>query len=137
MSVFSDVKKVKGKVLALIVLVGMGLGLLAALPATEVLHHFSSNEFCASCHTMTPAVETFAKSIHGGQSGNNTTGFAAECVDCHLPKCNVVHELYVKGTSGMRHLWGEYVLGMEALDYVSFMSHVETGNTRSAQKRNM
>ncbi len=58
--------------------------------------------------------KTFANSVHGG---NNAHGFVAECVDCHMPKSNVVHELYVKGTSGMRHLWGEYVLGMEELDY--------------------
>ncbi|MDH5934338.1 cytochrome c3 family protein [Vibrio splendidus] len=107
-------KGVKRKVIASLLVIGSGIGLLTALPATEVLHSLSSNEFCASCHTMEPMVETFANSVHGG---NNSHGFVAECVDCHLPKSNIVEELYVKGTSGMRHLWGEYVLGMEELDY--------------------
>lgn len=107
-------KGVKRKVIGALLVIGTGIGLLTALPATEVLHSLSSNEFCASCHTMEPMVETFANSVHGG---NNSHGFVAECVDCHLPKSNVVEELYVKGTSGMRHLWGEYVLGMEELDY--------------------
>lgn len=106
-------KKFKFATIAL-VLGGIVIGLLAALPTTEVLHYFSTNEYCATCHTMKPVSEAFAKSIHGG---NNKQGFVAECVDCHLPKSNVVHELYVKGTSGLRHLWGEYVLGMELLDY--------------------
>tara|TARA_Y100001960_G_scaffold160875_1_gene169168 strand:- start:1946 stop:2545 length:600 start_codon:yes stop_codon:yes gene_type:complete len=105
---------VKRKVIAALLIVGTGIGLLAALPATEAIHALSSNEFCASCHTMEPMVETFANSVHGG---NNSHGFVAECVDCHLPKSNIVEELWVKGTSGTRHLWGEYVLGMEELDY--------------------
>ncbi|EGU32069.1 NapC/NirT cytochrome c domain protein [Vibrio ichthyoenteri ATCC 700023] len=107
---------VKRKVIIALLVIGGGLGLLASLPATEALHALSSNEFCGSCHTMKPMVETFANSVHGG---NNSHGFVAECTDCHLPKSNVVEELYVKGTSGMRHLWGEYILGMEALDYQS------------------
>ncbi|HGH6026610.1 TPA: cytochrome c3 family protein [Vibrio mimicus] len=113
-ALFEAIKNVKGAVLAVLLLAGTGLGLLASLPATEVLHAFSTNEFCASCHTMEPMAETFAKSVHGG---NNSQGFVADCVSCHLPDSNVVEELYVKGTSGMRHLWGEYVLQMDALDY--------------------
>ncbi|UJF17282.1 NapC/NirT family cytochrome c [Vibrio sp. SS-MA-C1-2] len=105
---------IKRKVISLIFLVGVCAGLLAALPATEVIHKLSSNEFCSSCHTMEPMAETFKLSVHGG---NNAQGFVAECVDCHLPKSNIIEELYVKGTSGTRHLWGEYVLGMKQLDY--------------------
>ncbi|KHT65323.1 cytochrome C [Photobacterium gaetbulicola] len=114
MKIIKQIKQVKRSVIAVIALAGTGLGLLFALPATEVLHAFSTNEFCGSCHTMQPMLETFEQSIHGG---NNSQGFVAECVDCHLPKSNVVEQLYVKGTSGMRHLWGEYVKGMDALDY--------------------
>ncbi|NLS12497.1 cytochrome C [Vibrio sp. SM6] len=113
-AIFAQIKRLNRNVLAVITLGGIGLGLLASLPAAEVMHALSSNEFCSSCHTMEPMAETFARSVHGG---NNSQGFVAECVDCHLPDSNVVEELYVKGTSGLRHLWGEYILGMEALDY--------------------
>ncbi len=109
-----DIRGLRGAVLATVIVGGAGLGLLSALPAVEVMKAFSTNEFCVSCHTMTPMGETFTKSIHGG---NNSTGFVADCVSCHLPHSNVVEELYVKGTSGIRHLWGEFVLGMEELDY--------------------
>ncbi|MGR5206813.1 cytochrome c3 family protein [Vibrio sp. PNB23_22_7] len=100
--------------LAVLLLAGTGIGLLASLPAVEVLHSFSTNEYCGTCHTMEPMAETFAKSVHGG---NNSQGFVADCVSCHLPDSNVVEELWVKGTSGMRHLYGEYVLQMDSLDY--------------------
>ncbi|HDM8149183.1 TPA: NapC/NirT family cytochrome c [Vibrio harveyi] len=114
MKIIEQIKQVKRSVKLAIVAVGIGIGLISALPATEVLHVFSTNEFCASCHTMKPMAETFSQSIHGG---NNQHGFVADCIDCHLPKSNIVEELWVKGTSGTRHLWGEFVLGMESLDY--------------------
>ncbi|GAL04587.1 cytochrome c-type protein TorY [Photobacterium aphoticum] len=110
----TGIRSVKGAVFAAILTIGGGLGLLAALPASEVMHALSTNEFCSGCHTMTPMAETFKQSVHGG---NNSQGFVADCVSCHLPESNVVEELWVKGTSGMRHLWGEYVLQMDALDY--------------------
>lgn len=110
----ASLKNVKRSVLVLLCGAGIGIGLLLSLPAVEAIHAMSSNEFCGSCHTMEPMVETFAQSVHGG---NNSQGFVAECVDCHLPKSNVVEELWVKGTSGTRHLWGEYAKGMTALDY--------------------
>ncbi|NLS11914.1 cytochrome C [Vibrio sp. SM6] len=111
---WQQIRTVRGAVLASLIAAGAGIGLLASLPASEVLHAFSTNEYCGTCHTMTPATETFAQSVHGG---NNTQGFVADCVSCHLPDSNVVEELWVKGTSGMRHLFGEYVLQMDALDY--------------------
>ncbi|MCW8328379.1 NapC/NirT family cytochrome c [Photobacterium sp. SDRW27] len=113
-SFLAQLGSVRRRVALFLLAVGLGVGLLSALPATEVMHALSSNEFCASCHTMKPMAETFKLSVHGG---NNSQGFVAECVDCHLPESNIVEELYVKGTSGMRHMWGEYVLGMEELDY--------------------
>ncbi|WP_064607365.1 cytochrome c3 family protein [Photobacterium sp. J15] len=115
-SFLAQIRAVRRRVIFSLLVAGVGVGLLSALPATEVMHALSSNEFCASCHTMKPMAETFKLSVHGG---NNSQGFVAECVDCHLPESNIVEELYVKGTSGMRHMWGEYVLGMEQLDYQS------------------
>lgn len=96
---------------------GVSIGLLLSLPAAEAFHFFSSNEFCSSCHSMTTVKETFAKSIHGG---NNNQGFVADCGSCHLPTSNVVHELWVKTTVGMRHVFMEYIAGVELLDHEEF-----------------
>ncbi len=112
--IFESIRYLKRSVLVVLAGIGVLFGLLLSLPAVEALHWASSNDFCASCHTMEPMVETFKQSSHGG---NNSQGFVAECVDCHIPTSNVVDQLWVKGTSGMRHMWGEFVLGMEALDY--------------------
>ncbi len=96
---------------------GVTLGLLLSLPAVEAVHYLSSNAFCVSCHSMKTVDETFTASIHGG---NNDQGFVADCGSCHLPTTNVVHELWVKGTVGMRHLFMEYVVGTELLDHEAF-----------------
>ncbi len=93
MKIIEQIKQVKRSVKLAIVAAGIGIGLISALPATEVLHVFSTNEFCASCHTMKPMAETFSQSIHGG---NNQHGFVADCIDCHPPKSNIVEELWVK-----------------------------------------
>ncbi len=90
------------------------LGLALSFPASDAIHVLSTNEFCVSCHTMKAVGETFAMSPHGG---NNSQGFVANCVDCHLPKSNALHEFWVKGTDGTRHVFMEYVMGMTALDY--------------------
>jgi cytochrome c-type protein NapC len=96
---------------------GVVIGLLLSLPAVEALHFVSTNDFCVGCHSMKTVDETFAESVHGG---NNHQGFVADCGSCHLPTSNVVHELWVKGTAGMRHLFMEYVAGVEVLDHQEF-----------------
>ena len=97
--------------------VGIATGLLLSLPAVEAVHYVSTNEFCVGCHSMKAVDETFARSIHGG---NNSQGFVADCASCHLPTSNVIHELWVKGTAGMRHVFMEYIAGTELLDHEEF-----------------
>lgn len=111
MSIINKIKNMKRSSFVVMVLAFVGVGIFAV---PKAMHAVSSNEFCASCHTMAPMAETFTLSPHGG---GGSKGIVANCVDCHLPVSNVVEELYVKGTSGIRHMWGEYVLGMEALNY--------------------
>lgn len=111
------IRNVPRRVMITLIAIGMAAGLILSLPTVEVLHYFSSNEFCTGCHSMTTAKETFAKSVHGG---NNSQGFVADCGSCHLPKSNVVHELWVKSTVGMRHVFMEYVAGTELLDHEEF-----------------
>lgn len=109
-----QIRKIKGSILLVVAGAGVVLGLLLAFPAADAVHVVSTNEFCVSCHTMESVGETFARSPHGG---NNSQGFVADCVDCHLPKSNAVHELWVKGTDGGRHVFMEFVMGMTELDY--------------------
>ncbi len=110
----ASIRALSWPALIIVAIIFGAVGLALALPASQTLRSLSKNEYCASCHIMEPVVETFAHSSHGG---NNDSGFVADCVSCHIPKSNVVEELWVKGTSGARHLWGEYVTGMTELDY--------------------
>ena len=108
---------------------GVVAGLLLSLPAVEVIHYFSTNEFCVGCHSMKPVERTFAESVHGGK---NSQGFVADCGSCHLPTSNVVNELWVKGTVGMRHVFMEYVAGTELLDHEEFHAKRNTFNYESS-----
>jgi len=108
---------------------GVAIGLLLSLPATEMVHYFSTNEFCSGCHSMKTVKETFAESIHGGK---NSQGFVADCGSCHLPTSNVVHELWVKGTVGLRHIFMEYIAGTELLDHEEFHAKRTTFNYESS-----
>ncbi len=111
------IKSLPRSVFLTLVAGGVAIGLLFSLPAVEMVHFFSTNEFCSDCHSMRVAKETFAKSVHGG---NNSQGFVADCGSCHLPTSNVVNELWVKTTVGMRHVFMEYIAGTELLDHEEF-----------------
>ena len=50
---------------------------------TEIDEKTSSNEYCVSCKEMKKIGEEYKKTIHGG---NNRTGVAIRCADCHLSK---------------------------------------------------
>lgn len=47
---------------------------------------------------MKPMHEAFLHDVHGG---NNSVGFKAECVSCHLPHDNVANYLFVKARNGI------------------------------------
>jgi len=57
----------------------------------------NTDEFCASCHVMEPFRTAWKASVHGGK---NPQGFAAQCVDCHLPHGNFVEYLVTKAITG-------------------------------------
>jgi len=82
-------------------LVGLGIAYIAAV-AVDVT---GKDSFCVSCHTMEPMVESFHRSVHGG---NNKHGFkAAHCTDCHLPHKSLAGYLIAKGISGTRDALAE------------------------------
>ena len=116
-AVWVKIKSLPRNILLTLLAGGVAIGLLLSLPAVEMVNFFSTNRFCSDCHSMRVVKETFAESVHGG---NNSQGFVADCGSCHLPKSNVAHELWVKTTVGMRHLFMEYIAGTELLDHEEF-----------------
>ncbi|MFW6055411.1 MAG: cytochrome c3 family protein [Thermodesulfobacteriota bacterium] len=60
-------------------------GILIAFPIFSMTYYTmirtSTPEFCASCHEIEYAYDTWKTSSHA----NNPKGFVADCMDCHLP----------------------------------------------------
>ncbi|QCT94371.1 cytochrome C [Caminibacter mediatlanticus TB-2] len=82
--------------------IGLGISYVTAIMVDKT----STPEFCASCHTMKPMVDSFKFSVHGG---NNPQGFAAtHCTDCHLPHNSLIGYLIAKGISGTRDALAEF-----------------------------
>jgi cytochrome c-type protein NapC/trimethylamine-N-oxide reductase cytochrome c-type subunit TorC len=61
------------------------LGVVLAFPIFSMTYYTmvrtSTPKFCASCHEIRFAVDTWRTSTHV----NNSQGFVADCMDCHLP----------------------------------------------------
>ncbi|RZB32054.1 MAG: hypothetical protein SRB1_01673 [Desulfobacteraceae bacterium Eth-SRB1] len=61
----------------------------------------NTDTFCVSCHVMAPFRTSWQDAVHGGQ---NPQGFAAQCVDCHLPHGDFFQFLTVKAITGTSDL---------------------------------
>jgi len=61
------------------------IGVLIAFPLFSITYYTmvrtSTPQFCASCHEIQFAYNTWKTSTHV----NNAQGFVADCMDCHLP----------------------------------------------------
>jgi len=90
----------KGRIKGIILIV---LGIVIAFPLFSttyfVMVETSTPEFCASCHEIQAAVDSWRTSTHA----NNSQGLVADCMDCHLPSPeNTVEFFYVKTTHGLK-----------------------------------
>ena len=60
-------------------------GIILAFPLFSITYYTmartSTPQFCASCHEIHFAYNTWKTSTHA----NNAQGFVADCMDCHLP----------------------------------------------------
>jgi nitrate/TMAO reductase-like tetraheme cytochrome c subunit len=63
----------------------IALGIIVAFPLFSISYYTmvrtSTPQFCASCHEIQFAYNTWKTSTHV----NNAQGFVADCMDCHLP----------------------------------------------------
>jgi len=99
---------------ALCLLIGVGCGAAAVCVSDHVMHATSTPAFCASCHEIKHAYESWAVSSHA----SNAHGMVVECIDCHLPDSSRRFSFYYSkayhGTKdvlvhiGMKVLGGRY-----------------------------
>lgn len=81
--------------------IGLGMGglltIALVLASGFMVETTNTDTFCVSCHAMTPFRTAWKNSVHGGR---NPQGFAAQCVDCHLPHGNFLQYLVAKAITG-------------------------------------
>ncbi len=83
----------------------IGIGVLVAFPLFSISYYTmartSTPRFCASCHEIQFAYNTWKTSTHA----NNAQGFVADCMDCHLPAPQDTFSFfYVKTAHGLRDI---------------------------------
>ncbi len=79
------------------VVVGVVLTVVMVLASGFMIDTTNTDVFCAKCHIMKPFRMAWQNAVHGG---HNPQGFAAQCVDCHLPHGNFFEYFIVKGMTG-------------------------------------
>ena len=83
----------------------IGIGILVAFPIFSMTYftmvRTSTPQFCASCHEIEWAYNTWKTSTHV----NNAQGFVADCMDCHLPAPHdTVNFFYSKTMHGIKDI---------------------------------
>jgi nitrate/TMAO reductase-like tetraheme cytochrome c subunit len=90
------------------------LGIILAFPLFSITYYTmvrtSTPSFCASCHEIQFAYNTWKTSSHV----NNSSGFIADCMDCHLPAPqDTVNFFYSKTLHGVKDIFVHVVQGSE------------------------
>lgn len=103
------------KKLLFVLFCGIIIGLVVSLFAAEVIERTSGKAFCSSCHSMQAVSQAYSEGPHGGK---NRLGFAARCVDCHLPQDSVFHYLRAKAYFGAKDVLGE-IFWAKSFDWIA------------------
>jgi len=77
--------------------IGIILTVITVLASGFMIETTNTDTFCITCHAMKPFRMAWKDAVHGGK---NPQGFAAQCVDCHLPHGNFVEYITTKAITG-------------------------------------
>ena len=94
------------------------IGIVVAFPIFSITYYTmlrtSTPQFCASCHEIQFAYNTWKTSTHV----NNAQGFVADCMDCHLPAPgDTVNFFYAKTFHGIKDVVVHFTQGADAYDH--------------------
>ncbi len=98
--------------------VWIALGILLGFPVFSMAYYTmvrtSTPGFCASCHEIEFAYQTWRSSSHV----NNGQGAVADCMDCHLPAPqDTVNFFYAKTLHGLKDVVAHFTGGAENYDH--------------------
>lgn len=96
----------------------IGAGVLITFPLFSLTYYTmvrtSTPQFCASCHEIKFAYNTWKTSTHA----NNAQGFVADCMDCHLPAPHDMFDFfYAKTAHGIKDIWVHFTSDMSTYDH--------------------
>ena len=97
----SGAKRTSKKRSWLIFLIGAILGIVVVLCGNKAMHHYGTDEYCASCHVHPHAIDSWKRSSHV----NNKSGVRVHCIDCHLPAKGNFYHVREKARTGLHDLW--------------------------------
>ncbi len=102
-----------------ILLSGAGAGILLAvvvvLASGFMVELTNTDQFCITCHAMKPFRTSWREEVHGGR---NPQGFAAQCVDCHLPHGNFIEYFTAKAITGTHDVIQNVLIDAATHDWV-------------------
>jgi cytochrome c nitrite reductase small subunit len=104
------------KIIVAVALVSFGV--LIAFPLFSLSYYTmvrtSTPQFCASCHEIKYAYNTWKTSTHV----NNAQGFVADCMDCHLPAPHdTINFFYAKTMHGLKDIYIHFTQDMSLYDH--------------------
>ena len=96
----------------------IAVGMVISFPLFSISYYTmvrtSTPQFCASCHEIEFAYNTWRTSTHV----NNAQGFVADCMDCHLPAPHdTFNFFFAKTAHGIKDIFIHLVDGPEGYDH--------------------
>jgi cytochrome c-type protein NapC/trimethylamine-N-oxide reductase cytochrome c-type subunit TorC len=94
------------------------LGIIVGFPVFSMAYYTlvrtSTPQFCASCHEIEYAYDTWKTSTHV----NNPQGVVADCMDCHLPAPeNTFEFFYAKTYHGIKDVVMHFIIDPSQYDH--------------------
>ncbi|WP_027369909.1 cytochrome c3 family protein [Desulfovermiculus halophilus] len=98
----------------ILILLGIIIGFPVFSMAYYTMVRTSTPQFCASCHEIEYAYNTWKTSTHA----NNPKGFVADCMDCHLPAPeNTFEFFYSKTYHGIKDVVKHFTMDTSEYDH--------------------
>lgn len=97
-------------------ILGVASTLIVVLASGFMIETTNTDTFCVSCHAMNPFRNSWKLAVHGG---NNPQGFAAQCVDCHLPHGNFLEYVTAKAITGTGDVIQNIIIDVNDFDWMA------------------
>jgi cytochrome c-type protein NapC len=96
--------------------IGVVLTIVTVLASGFMIETTNTDTFCVSCHAMNPFRNAWMQSFHGGV---NPQGFAAQCVDCHLPHGDFFEFIMAKAITGTGDVIQNFTMVVHTFDWMA------------------